>query len=101
MPWRSAAAVIGDLLVNSFGVQTSPVASASAGNALLAGGTVTVTTTRVKTTSLIFLCHQGDGGAVGFLSETKAGRVAGTSFVILSSNGGDAGHVSWLLINPV
>lgn len=70
------------------------------GTALLAGGTVIVATTAITVNSLLYLCHKGDGGAVGFLSETKAARVAGTSFVILSSNGADAGNVDWLLLEP-
>jgi hypothetical protein len=71
-----------------------------AGTALLAGGTKIVATTAVTATCLIYLCHKGDGGAIGTITETKASRIAGTSFVILSSNGGDAGHVDWLIIEP-
>ena len=71
-----------------------------AGTALLVGGTKVVATTAATATCLIFLTHKGNGGAIGTLSETKAGRVAGTSFTILSSNGADVGNVDWLLIEP-
>jgi hypothetical protein len=66
----------------------------------MAAGTLVVATTAVTTTCLIFLCHKGNGGNVGFLSETKASRIAGTSFVIQSSNGADVGNVDWILIEP-
>ena len=71
-----------------------------AGTALLAAGTKVVATTAATATMLVFLCHKGNGGAIGTLSETKASRVAGTSFTILSSNGADVGNVDWLIVEP-
>jgi hypothetical protein len=83
------------------GLRVVAGANAKSGTALLAAGTKVVATTQVGANSLIFLCHKGDGGNIGILSETKAGRVNGTSFTILSSNGADVGHVDWLIVESV
>lgn len=71
--------------------------NASIGSAVLVGGTVTVNTTAVTASSLIFLSDGVTGGTPGVLS---VGTItAGTSFVINSSNGADTSTVNWLIIN--
>ncbi len=68
------------------------------GVATLSGGTATVSTTNVDTTSRIFLTYESS-------AFTNAGMlrvgtiVAGTSFVINSSNASDANKVNWLILN--
>lgn len=71
--------------------------NSSAGQATLVGGTVTVSTTAVTASSLIFLTNGGVSGTQGFLS---VGTItAGTSFVINSSSGTDTSTINWIIIN--
>jgi hypothetical protein len=94
----------GDLTLREVGkglrLPTTTGAARQGTSAPMAAGTVVVPCTAVTAVSLIFLCHKGNGGNVGFLSETKAGRVVGVSFTILSSNGADVGNVDYILIEP-
>lgn len=70
--------------------------AARVGNATLAAGTVTVSTTGVTATSKIFLTYTGINNA-GILRVSAIN--AGVSFTIASTNGSDAGTVNWLIVN--
>jgi hypothetical protein len=78
--------------------------------ALDSSGTVTISTTAVTATSLIFVMRVLDGGTVGGLYTAKAADItAGVSFIIrswVSSTAGaataassDTSTVAWFLIN--
>ncbi len=67
------------------------------GQAVLVGGTATVSNGFVFNTSNIILTSQIDGGGVGFLRVSS--RVAGVSFTITSSSATDTSTVAWVLIN--
>lgn len=72
-------------------------ADAVAGNSVLSGGTVTVSTTSVKAGSVILLSRKVVGGTTGDL---RVGTItAGTSFVINSASGTDTSTVSWFILN--
>ena len=70
--------------------------ASTVGNATLSGGSVTVSTTGVSSTSKIFLTYTG-------LNNPGVLRVSaitpGVSFTITSTSGTDAGTVNWLIIN--
>lgn len=68
------------------------------GVSALVGGTVTVSTTAVTTSSRIFLTSNTDGGTPGWLRVSA--RVNGTSFTITSSSGSDTSTVAWILVEP-
>ena len=72
--------------------------NASMGRASLAAGTVVVSNTLASTTMEVFMTHRGVSNAahVGTLSVDTI--VAGTSFVINSTNAADDSDISWLLI---
>lgn len=70
------------------------------GQAALTGGTVTVSTTAVKATSIILLTDATTGSLTNVGSPTVGTITAGTSFVINSTNILDASNVNWLIINP-
>lgn len=65
------------------------------GTATTSGGTVTVNTTAVSATSLIFLTPQHSSATT--CTEDKASRVNGTSFVI--KTGADC-DVAWMIVEP-
>lgn len=65
------------------------------GQATLSSGTVTVSTTRVRSTSRIFLTPVGSGTGVVHVGTITGG----TSFVIASSDGTDARVVNWEIRN--
>lgn len=65
------------------------------GTATTSGGTVTVNTTAVSATSLIFLTPQHSSATT--CTEDKASRVNGTSFVI--KTGADC-DVAWMVVEP-
>lgn len=68
------------------------------GTSTLVGGTVTVSTTAVTASSLIFLSNQNGAGVTGSLS---LGTVtAGTSFVINSTSAADTALIAWLIMEP-
>lgn len=80
------------------GLKIKEGSNATMGTATLNGsGTVTVSTTAVKTASRIWLTGVGTTDA-GFL--TIGTIVDSTSFVINSSGGSDARTVHWVIINP-
>jgi len=73
--------------------------NASIGTATLAAGTVVVPTTAVTASSKIFVTCDTVGGTQGILSVPTASIIAGTSFVINSSNAGDVSTVNWWVVN--
>lgn len=75
------------------------VFSGLSGTATLSSGTVTVNTTAVKATSRILVSCNTPSGTQGFLSAPSGSIVAGTSFVINSSNAGDNSTVYWVIIH--
>jgi hypothetical protein len=73
--------------------------NASIGTATLSGGTITVATTAVTASSKIFLTDATTGALTNIGTPTVGIIVAGTSFVINSSNVLDTSSVNWLIIN--
>lgn len=71
--------------------------NASAGSGTLSGGTVTIATNAVTSSSLIFLTDTSNGANLGTLSVGT--KTAGTQFVVNSSNALDASTFNWLIIN--
>jgi len=70
------------------------------GTGTLAGGTATVSTTAVTSSSLIFLSDAG-GGVFANIGSLSVGTVtAGTSFVVNSSNVLDSSNFNWLIMEP-
>lgn len=97
--FRNARAGTEKLAIDAFGKLIYPTgtADAVAGNAVLVGGTVTVSTTSVKAGSVIMLTRKVVGGTTGDL---RVGTITGsTSFVINSASGTDTSTVSWFIIN--
>jgi len=84
------------LTVAGTGLSLKEGTNASMGRAVLVGGTVTVNTTFVESSSEIFLTNRITGGTPGLLS---VGTVTnGTSFVINSASGTDTSTISWLIV---
>ena len=73
--------------------------NASAGTALLAAGTITVSTTAVTANSLIMVTTQSAGTLANLGEHYISAKTAGTSFVISSSNILDNSTVAWVIIN--
>lgn len=101
---------LGAKLIVPAATSKTAVAAVSGTCALDSSGTVTVTTTAVTATSLIFVSRVLDGGTVGGLYAAKtADIVAGTSFIIrsfVSSTAGaataatlDTSTVAWFIVN--
>jgi hypothetical protein len=63
----------------------------------MTAGSITISTTAVTASSLIFLTHATVGGTIGVLSVGTI--VAGTSFVINSSSALDTGTCNWWILN--
>ena len=80
------------------GVYVKEGTNATAGAAVLVGGTVTVATTKVTANSRIQVTSNVDGGTPGWLRVSA--RVAGTSFTITSSSGTDTSTVAWVIVEP-
>lgn len=76
-----------------------PGANASIGTATLVAGTVTVATTAVTASSIIFISRNTPGGTVGDLSVPSGSIVAATSFDIASDSNTDTSTVNWWIIN--
>ena len=74
----------------------------SAGVAVLVGGTVTVNTNKVTSSSMIMVTVNGVGilANLGNIYEDRATRVNGTSFTIKSSNVLDTSTITWFIIEP-
>jgi hypothetical protein len=81
----------GQIIITDQNTSTSSV-----GTAILSGGTVTVTTSACTSTSLIFITPLFYEGSVG---ATYVETVSNGSFVLRSTNGGDASRYSYLIIN--
>lgn len=77
----------------------TPTAAARMGIATLAAGTVTVSTTAIKSNSRVFLTIQDPNGGTPGAVYVSA-RVASTSFTITSTSGTDTSQVAWLIIDP-
>lgn len=73
--------------------------NASIGTATLSGGTVTVSTTAVTASSIIFLTDATTGALTNIGTPTVGTITAGTSFVINSSNVLDTSNINWHIIN--
>lgn len=82
------------------GLSLKEGANARAGLATLVGGTVTVATTAVAAGDRILFARQTTGGTLGHLSAPTASIVAGTSFVINSSDVADTSTVYWTIVRP-
>jgi hypothetical protein len=80
------------------GIWIRNVSNGRQGTATLSGGTVTVNTTAVTATSLIYLTSRGDGTFANIGVPTRGTITAGTSFVINSSNVLDNSQVDWIII---
>lgn len=91
----------GNLTLNTAGnkINITTGSNASAGTATLVGGTVTVNTTAVTASSLIYLTDATTGSLTNIGTPTVGTKTAGTSFVINSSNVLDTSTVNWLIIN--
>ncbi len=76
----------------------TPGAADVRGTATMVGGTVTVSTSQVKTGDLIFTSRNTTGGTAGHLNAPVASIVDGTSFVINSSSGTDTSTVNWWIV---
>ena len=71
-------------------------ANAMVGEAVLVGGTVTVSTSAITANSSVFLTRQAGGGTLGHLSVSA--KNVGTSFVITSNSATDTSTVAWEII---
>lgn len=80
-------------------VKLTTGASGCSGTATLVGGTVTVSTTCVKTSDVIMLTANTPGGTAGILSAPVASITDATSFVINSSSGTDTSTVNWFVFD--
>lgn len=78
---------------------TTSALTAMGTSAAMSAGTITISTTAVTSSSIIFLTVNTVGGTVGTLSAPAASITAGTSFVINSSSNTDTSTVNWLVIN--
>ena len=77
------------------GLQIKEGTNARMGQAILSGGTKTVSNTSVTANTRIFLSRVTAGTSPGELSYTIS---SGTNFTISSTQAGDNGTVNWLLI---
>lgn len=82
--------------INKLGIVTG--SNASAGTGTLAAGTVTISTTAVTASSLIFLTDTTNSLTnLGIL--TVSSKTAGTSFTVKSSNVLDTSTFNWMIVN--
>lgn len=68
-------------------------------SAAMTAGSVTVNTTAVTASSIIFICHGGATAVTNWGSLGATARVAGTSFTVSSSNSADTDTVNWSIVN--
>lgn len=80
------------------GVKIKEGSNATMGAAVLVGGTVVVSTTKVTANSRILLTTQTPGGTIGAVYVSA--RTAGVSFTITSLNVLDTSTVAWFLVEP-
>ncbi len=81
------------------GLEIAEGTNARMGLATLSGGTVTVNTTAVTTTSRIFLTAQDSGTIATPAALEISARTANTSFTISSADVADDRGVAWVIIN--
>lgn len=79
-------------------VQTTASRLTNSGTATLVGGTVTVSTSAVTSTSRIFLTIQSLGTVTTPKSIAVTSRVNGTSFTITSEDNTDTSVIAWMLV---
>lgn len=65
----------------------------------MTAGAITISTTAVTASSIIFLSANTIAGTAGTLSAPTASIIAGTSFEISSSSSTDTSTVNWWIIN--
>lgn len=92
--------VVGDVFVSTAGksIKIKEGTNAKMGTAVLAAGTVVVSTTAVASNSRIILTSNTDGGTPGWLRVSA--RTANTSFTITSSSATDTSTVAWIIFDP-
>lgn len=84
------------LLNNKLNIPTG--SNAAAGTGTLSGGTVTISTTAVTSSSLIFLTDTASSLTnVGTLSVSS--KTAGVSFTVTSANALDTSTFNWIIVN--
>lgn len=83
------------------GLRIKGGANCRVGRGVLAAGAAVVPNTTVTAATRVFLTHEGDGGAIGILTVNPAAYVVGVSFAVASTNGADAGHFRYLLIEEL
>lgn len=92
----------GDLVLGTAGnkVSIATGADASVGtSAAMTAGAITVATTAVTASSIIFVSHNTLAGTPGAVSAPTGSIVAGTSFDIVSSSNTDTSTVNWWIVN--
>lgn len=97
---RGATTIAGNLTLNTAGnkLNITTGTNASAGTGTLTGGTVTISTTAVTSSSLIFLTDTASSVTnVGSL--TVSSKSAGTSFTVTSTLALDTSTFNWFIIN--
>lgn len=96
-----ALEVTGNLELTTAGnkIKIATGSNASVGTATLVAGTVTVNTTAVTTSSIIFISYNTLAGTPGSIEAPTASIVNGTSFVINSSSVVDTSTVNWWIVN--
>ncbi len=95
-----------DLFVKNVNTDKINLSAASAGNAVLSRGTITISTTAVTASSLIFVVYNTPNGTLGAGLSAPSGSIKpGVSFVInsLTTSGGvntaDNSSVRWWIVN--
>lgn len=96
-----ALVVVGNVKLSAPGdkLMIATGSNASIGTSTLVGGTVTVSTTAVTSSSKVFVSRNTTGGTAGHLNCPTASIVNATSFVINSSSGSDTSTVNWWIVN--
>jgi hypothetical protein len=92
-----AVQVVGDLNLTTAGnkIKIATGSNASVGTGTLVSGTVTINTTDVTASSLIFITATSAPSGHIYV----ASKVAGTSFTVTSTGGSDGASFNWFIIN--
>lgn len=88
----------GDVVINNGTGDLRVTSNTTLSRAVLVGGTVVVSSTKVTANSNIFLTCQINGGTVGAVYVSA--RTPGTSFTITSTSGTDTSTIAWLILEP-
>ena len=94
--------IVGPFLINTVGngISLKEGSNAKMGTGILVGGTATISTTAVATTSRIFLTDTG-GGVFANIGSLSVGTVtSATSFIVNSSNVLDTSNFNWIIFDP-